>query len=529
MKFLPAIIFVFLIHSTKVFGQNSSALTMYDVHLQQAHEYDNVSLFADCVEELSAAIQISKEQGWQEKEILASIFLAEIKRKTADFTESLSLLSNLNSSVDYPSLHVRKLGRMAAVINQDPNNLTPEQQFDTVKFYLDSALIIATKLNSRHLRASLYNELGYIIGSKNSDSCLYYLSKAAQLFIAGNDTQNYVGARTNMLRTYETIGDSINTFSTLIELLGLIEGQKWHTAEHGLYAIMVSHYRKKKNKEQVNYWELKAKSSEFQNLKDISSTQLDSYRALYETKKFQEEVAQKEMLLEEGSERRKDFVRYLVILIVIICGIGLLLFRERKLKRAVNKANERYHMLLVESNHRIKNNLQMIISMLEFSSKDLKNEDSIAFKKISGKIQTISALHKHLYLDVHNERVEMDTYFGDIIGLYQEITNSPLKIIKQLDKVAIQSERIVYFGLIFNEMLSNTIEHSSTLDRTINISVVQLEDRFNFVYQDNSLFDLKDFETGTGTKLIEQLVRRIEGSNYKLEAETGKYQFEFYA
>lgn len=521
---------ILFLFSTLLAAQNPTALVEYEIHLQQAHEFDNVSLYADCINEINAAIQIAKDQQWLEKEIAASLFLAEIKRKTADFKEGLSLLRTLKSSVNYPKLHVRKLGRMAAMLNGLSAELTNEYEFrDSVLFYLDSALKVSSNLNLRLEQAGLYNELGYTLGATNVDSSLFYLNKAAELFMELNDTPNYVVVKTNLMRTYVLQNDYKKGNPIIEELIQITQNENFNVRAVQLefYRTLTFYYQRINDSLKFNYWNVKKYKTKFDVLKTSNSDKLNSFRVLFETKKYQEEVLQKEMLLEKESERRKEYIQYFIGLVILIVGVGLLLYRERKLKRVVNKANENYHMLLVESNHRIKNNLQMIISMLEFSSKDLVEKDSIAFKRMSGKIQTISALHKHLYLDVHNEKVELNTYFADIIDLYQEITNSPLKIEKKVDQVAIPSERIVYFGLIFNEMLSNTLEHSTSLDKTVYITIDKVEDRFRLTYQDHSSFNL-NATGGTGTNLIEQLVKRIEGKSYTIEKETGKYQFEFY-
>lgn len=378
------------------------------------------------------------------------------------------------------------------------------------------------------MQASLYNELGYSLGSRYADSCLYYLTKASKLFKEVKDTQHYITARTNMLMTYETLKDSAKTFETYEELASLIKGRGWYTAEQSLYASMVSFYVNCNDSDKINLWEVKLQACEIINLENRSSTQLDSYRALYETKIYKEESAKRAEQLLTAGEQKNNLIGYFSIFVILSLGVVFLLVRESRLKRAVKKANKNYHMLLIESNHRIKNNLQTIISMLEYSNKDLKGKDSQALNRVLGKIQTVSALHKHLYLDVRNEKVDMKTYFNDIISLYHNISNSQFKIVPEISTISIPSERMVYFGLIFNEMLSNIIEHSTSLEKMVTISVIDFEDRLKLTYSDNSSFDATS-SSGLGTNLIEQLVKRVEGRNYKLERETGKYQFEFYA
>ena len=51
-------------------------------------------------------------------------------------------------------------------------------------------------------------------------------------------------------------------------------------------------------------------------------------------------------------------------------------------------------------------------------------------------------------------------YLKEIVSLYKEFSSKNFEVKSELKSIQIQSERIVYFGLLFNEMLSNSIEHS---------------------------------------------------------------------
>lgn len=524
MIHLRLICLLLLVNAYASYGQNQLDLNSYKGHFQLAEQFNGASLFAKSTEEINLALTIARKNKWQKKIVEASIFLAEIKRKTGDFNEGIAILRKLNYSINYPSLHVEKLGRMAALFHE--SKIPDLQKFDSVELYLKKALILADKYNLKSEKASLYNEVAYRIGHKQLDSCLYLLTEASRLFMEQKDTQNYIVARTNMLRTYETIGDSANVMSTFNELNALVADRGWNTLERELYVTISRFYAKKGDSVNGNFWMLKCKESDILNLENTSSIRLNSFRVLYETEKYQAEIDKKKRELAKAAKRRNELIIYFSIFVLLGLGVSLLLIRERTLKHKLRKANDSYQMLLVESNHRIKNNLQMILSMLNFSSKNVKKEDAVAFERMSSKIMTISALHKELYLDIHNERVDIDSYFSAILELNQKIASSNLQIKKRIAPVSIKSERIVYFGLIFNEMLSNTFEHNTATTGTITISIQKVDDLFQFTYQDNASFNQEN-QYGTGIKLIKQLVGRVGGTDFRLHSETGKYTFNF--
>lgn len=505
-------------------GQPSTNSDSYESHFLRAKQYAETSLFADAIAEANLALNIAKKNHWKRKTLEASIFLAETLRKTEDCKEGISVLRALDFSEDYPKLHIDKLGRMAALFNE--SDLPIDQKRDSAVHYLENAINLSNKHGFKHEKAGLYNELGYLTGHTHADSCLRLLGRAARLFLEEGDTQNHIGARTNMLRTYETIGDSAMVLSTFNELYALTQGKKWYTSERELFVTISRFYSKKGDTVQAQYWKMKSLQSDVYNVQSISSSKMNSFRALYETERYQNELQQNKEKLSKAEKGRTDLILYFSIAIIISLAIALLLLRERKLKKKLGIANDRYQMLLIESNHRIKNNLQMVISMLNYSSKGLNDETAAAMEGMSGKIRTISALHQQLYIDVHNEFVNLNDYFSAIIELNKEISSNIFELEKDIDHALIRSERIIYFGLIFNEMLSNTFEHANSPEKKITISIKQVNGHFHFVYQDFSSFDDKS-NSGTGIRLIKQLVSRVNGTNFLLESEIGKYQFDF--
>ena len=269
---------------------------------------------------------------------------------------------------------------------------------------------------------------------------------------------------------------------------------------------------------------------------------MTSFQALFETEKFQKQAVgsdlkaiQKEKELQLESNKSKNLLYSLLALLIIFSFVGFIYFRERKLKNQVkqinddlNISNENYQLLMIESNHRIKNNLQMVISMLEYASDDVRETGPVALKRISSKIHTISSLHKHLYSDVHNELVDISVYFNEIINSYKTITSGRINPEKSIEPIRIKSERIVYFGLVFNELIANTIEHSQFTESSIRIEITQIEDGYLFHYSDGSVHDEKS-APGTGSLLITQLIKRVRGKKLEINKSTGTYQFTFHA
>ncbi|MEZ4721186.1 MAG: sensor histidine kinase [Flavobacteriales bacterium] len=513
---------------------SAETLGTFEQHYNQALRYADVSLHAESAKEFNEAILIARENNWRDKEIEATISLAELMRKTWDFREGLDLLYGLGNTSDYPLLNVRKLGRLAAIYHEYQEDDIPNST-DSVLSILTRAIDLAKLGEYRVEEAGLKNELGFFLSrngqlSKGTELLL----EAARIFESIGDMRNYSNAMTHLLENQIQDQNLVQADSIIKHLRKIVDGHDWFSNEIDFYNQIASYHRAKGDSMGYLVWDHEAAKSFVKYNNTVHNDRMASFRVLHDTKKFQEKAQfseqlaqQRKLQLEQETERTRLLAIFLSILGLLILGVIGLLIRERNLKAKVDIANEKYHMLLVESNHRIKNNLQMIISMLEYASKDLSDRDGRAFKRMSSKIHTISALHKHLYLDVHNENVELSTYFSEIIKLYEEISPDNLQLEKHIDSIDIKSERIVYFGLILNEMLANTIEHGNGKINGIELLVNRNEDLCLFQYKDGSSWD-ESSQQGTGASLIKQLVKRVGGSQFKLDSTIGQYQFKFH-
>ncbi|UTW61809.1 sensor histidine kinase [bacterium SCSIO 12741] len=514
-------------------------------HLEQAQRYRNLQLYLECVQQAQMAVDLAQEKGWTERYMSASITLAEYLRASENYQKGIDVLYALKNTEAYPRLHVRKLGRLAALYHEAtlPKEMN---QLDSVRAYLDQAVVMAEENEFLEEEASLKNELGYFV-SKNEDlrKGLTILMEAAAIYKQLDDTRGYVRSMTHVLDDYIELGNDAKANELGVELVELIEDKKWYTNELDLYNLLSKQCKYKGQRLCELEWKIKARKSNIRYIKAINTSQMADFRVIQETQKFKEDAEeaerlaqQKELALKEEESHTRELRLYLALILIVVLAVSAFWFRERKLKRVLNQtneqladANQKYQTLLVESNHRIKNNLQMVISMLKYASKDLNDKDSLAFKRMSGKIYTVSALHKHLYMNDHNERVSIKTYFEEIIDMYRNISTHTFQIDGSLAPAEIQSERMVYFGLIFNEVLTNTFEHNSEMHPTITIEVTPEDSenkKFKFSYSDGSNYG-SDYQEGNGIGLIRKLIKRVGGNEFSLDPNTGTYQFEFYA
>ena len=353
-----------------------------------------------------------------------------------------------------------------------------------------------------------------------------YLIRSAQLFKKIKDDNNYVVVMCHVLQVNVKEGNFEKADLVIKELLEKVKNNKWFGTEQTLYKNISNRYLLKQDSLNYYKWFLKEKDAGIKLSNARNNREMSYYRVGYETEKYKSQVKLAKLETKDQKIINIILLAFIFVFLIFIIVVFLLLLKKNKLSKSLEISNEKFQLLMIESNHRIKNNLQMILSMVDYSNEELNDKDSKILNKISSKIKTVSLLHKHLYADVHNEFVSISIYFEEIINLYTKIFPDKIEITTEIISVQIKSERIVYFGLILNELLANTVEHNKAKVKKVYISVKPFLDSYLFEYDDNSFH--KNSETkSTGTILLNQLVKRVKGKNFQLDKKTGTYKFNF--
>ncbi|GAB5417689.1 MAG: hypothetical protein Crog4KO_26750 [Crocinitomicaceae bacterium] len=524
-------IFTILMFNFQLSAQHSEP--ELEAIFQEAERYSNAAMYGESLESLNQLIHKAAKAGNDAYEIKASILKAEIFRKTRKFQRGIEILEDLHKTSKYPELHVRKLGRMAAIYRED-GSVSETVKNDTVLKLLNQGIEMAQSYELIGEEAGLRNELGFMQAQQHKfEQADANLAMAMNLFKKVGDTENEMWVTRNIMSSLVWQG-KIDEFKEMYpEVVNKIEETDWFQLQGSIYEL-ISKVERVHGDEIVGWqWQARANDASLDFYERVNTRQMAAFTNIHDTERFKKEALEKQAALDQQQYALNQYIFLSVILLLLVALILVILVRERRLKKDLNKnvkdlnrMNDKYEMLIVESNHRIKNNLQMITSMLEFTKKGNEHSRTEIIQSISGKIQTISTLHKHLYVDMHNEFVDLKFYFSEIIEQYQQMELGHT-IEFNSENVQIRSERIVYFGLILNEMLSNTIEHSKNTEQPVRIEITS-KDRniWSFNYCDHSKHE-EASEAGTGLQLIQGLVGRIGGTGYGLDREIGCYKFQF--
>ncbi|MEO3403368.1 histidine kinase dimerization/phosphoacceptor domain -containing protein [Mucilaginibacter sp. CAU 1740] len=200
---------------------------------------------------------------------------------------------------------------------------------------------------------------------------------------------------------------------------------------------------------------------------------------------------------------------------------------------------EEKEWLMKEIHHRVKNNLQIVISLLNTQSNFITNDVAFnAIRESQHRMQSISLIHQKLYQSENLALVDMQAYINDLVNYLRESFDTGTRIIFETDIVAAEFDvtRAVPLGLILNEAITNSIKYAYKDGREGKITVsMQLTDHDTYMLtvQDDGPGIKTDTDITKSKTLGMSLIRGLSkqvGGTFKIETDNGvKVAVEFTA
>jgi len=178
-------------------------------------------------------------------------------------------------------------------------------------------------------------------------------------------------------------------------------------------------------------------------------------------------------------------------------------------------------VLLKEIHHRVKNNLQIISSLLNLQSAYIKDKDSIElFKESQNRVRSMALIHEKLYQSKDMSQIDFSDYVSELVSnLFSSYSlNSALITLHQdIRNIMLGIDLAINLGLIINELVSNAFRHAYSGGRKGNLFISMKKDGHNFelIIEDDGIgfpldIDFKKTES-LGLQLIVTLVDQIGG------------------
>jgi two-component sensor histidine kinase len=199
-----------------------------------------------------------------------------------------------------------------------------------------------------------------------------------------------------------------------------------------------------------------------------------------------------------------------------------------KQNELVTSRNNENVLLMKEVHHRVKNNLQIITSLLRLQKNNLPDEVGQKFDESINRIMTMAIIHRKLYQSDDLSQVNIASYINELIDEILSSLSSVDNITTNIttNDIAIGLKTVVPLGLLLNELLSNSFKHAFEGEQSgaISISIKAINNmEFEMVYSDNGSWKIANKnKQHFGLELIETLTEQMDGS---YQREQSEYRF----
>lgn len=251
---------------------------------------------------------------------------------------------------------------------------------------------------------------------------------------------------------------------------------------------------------------------------------------------LQKENAIKDLSIKEKKRTNWLFAAGLIIATIIAFGTWILYRNKQKTARLLqeknniisNALNEK-EILLKEIHHRVKNNLQVVSSLLNLQSRNINDEKALsAIKEGRDRVKSMALIHQNLYRDDNLTGVEIKDYIEKLVqSLFTSynIQNEKVSLQTDIDNLNLDVDTVIPIGLILTELISNALKYAfdeTKQDGCLVIKLKQDETGLLLNVQDNGVGLPNDWSYEKAGSLGYQLIRSFAAKMKAKLTITGK-------
>lgn len=209
-------------------------------------------------------------------------------------------------------------------------------------------------------------------------------------------------------------------------------------------------------------------------------------------------------------------------------------FKRQHIVEQLKNSLAQKKVLIQEIHHRVKNNLQVISSLLRLQLARQSDEKvQEAFESSINRVNTMAAVHELMYQQSDFDKVEMSTYFSQLTNslaqFYTLEDNVNLVVNIDVPNRTLNLDQSIPIGLIMNEVMCNSFKHGVKGGGTFTLSLIQEEENYILTMADDGPgYSVDDSNNGLGLSLIDILCDQMDANKTVSNSDQGvEYRIEF--
>ncbi|WP_341225762.1 sensor histidine kinase [uncultured Arcticibacterium sp.] len=241
--------------------------------------------------------------------------------------------------------------------------------------------------------------------------------------------------------------------------------------------------------------------------------------------KIEYETEKNELTLKENlAEIRNQKIIITIILIGLVIAVCLI-FLFYYLLNSRAKTIKTNNILIKEQNHRVKNNLQLISSLINLQKEKVTDAVSQrALEDTQFRLESMAILHRQLYDGKNAGVVNLKKFLTNVIeyalnsfGLKEQV-----EIIENLEEIELEPDKAIALGLIINELITNSCKYAIPFSKNPQLKFELTKDVDSLItlsYADNGpgITKKEGYRNGFGMELIKMQTTQLKG---KLKIDT---------
>jgi len=407
---------------------------------------------------------------------------------------------------------------------------------DTVDFSIPEqnytqAVAIYKSFQNDYYLGSAYVNFAKIYIKSNPDLALDYYQKAEDLAITNKDTQTLwtiAFSKAVLLQDQKQYAKSLKSLQKSTSLKLEYGANQDLQYDYDMYASIFSSLNQY---DSALYYYKKSRVIKDSIFQLSTNEKVAEMEVKYETAKKDKELAQSNLNLKGEQEKNLTANQNIKLLsvglgvfLLLIAGVIYLYVQKLKNNKVLNEKNaiisqnlNEKEVLLGEIHHRVKNNLQLVSTMLQLQSNASGNEDfSKLIQESRGRIQSMALIHQVLYEHDDLSGIEMKTYLEKLVLKlessygYQE---SQTKF--DVDAIKLNIDTAIPIALIVNELYTNCVKYAfeDVQNPTIHIVLKDEKEFLLLIVSDNGNgFDIENTPKNFGSKLIKSFSRQLKAT-----------------
>lgn len=402
-----------------------------------------------------------------------------------------------------------------------------QRDYSSAERYMLTNLQLSQKLNDSMQIGISYGILALIYASQgNSNNTLENVALCEKLIPFVND-------EFELSLLYYNLGESLllmnqwdKSENYLKKSLSISRKIKQSDLVLKTYKVLQKLYKKRgKLNESIHYYDLFTALND-SIFRENQGVEISKIEQLYQWEKKEQEIELLNVNIAKATAQKRNWIfgfSFLGILGAMVTGFFIINKRKsdelEKKNAQIQSALAENKTLMKEMNHRIKNNLQMISSMLHLQMHYASQpEISNMLQETASRIQSISMIHQKLYAKDSVQQIDMQGYIKDIAHAVVQNSKEKDQVNVQIEvqPLSMEIEKAQSVGVIVNELVLNTLKHAKIKEDILNIEILlyEKEKLKTLVVSDNGKVEDQqpmDLNKSYGMQLIQSFVEKLDG------------------